>query len=80
MCKFMSKRLHATCGGGQTELRCGIHFDFSLSFYTAQYKPFLNLGGSAAGKNGAIVKTCACKALKIGGKVFPDASLPISVL
>ena len=26
-----------TCGGGQTDLRRGIHFDFSLSFCTAQY-------------------------------------------
>ena len=36
--KYLSCRLHATCGGGQTELRRGIHMGFSFSFYTAQYK------------------------------------------
>ena len=37
LCKKISNRLHATCGGGQTELRRGIHIGFYLSFYTAQY-------------------------------------------
>ena len=34
------------CGGAQTELRCGIHFDFTSEFYTVQY-----LGG-AISENG----------------------------
>ena len=37
LCNKISNRLHATCGGGQTGLRRGIHISFSLSFYTAQY-------------------------------------------
>ena len=32
-CKFISNRLHATCGGGQTELRHGVHFDFYSSIH-----------------------------------------------
>ena len=38
LCKKISNRLHATCGGGQTGLRRGIHIGFYLSFYTPQYK------------------------------------------
>ena len=37
LCKKISNRLHATCGGGQTKLRRGIHIGFYLSFYTPQY-------------------------------------------
>ena len=37
LCKIISNRLHATCGGGQTELQRGIHFGFYLFFYTPQY-------------------------------------------
>ena len=36
VCKFISNRLHATCGGGQMVLRHGIHFDFNSEFYRAQ--------------------------------------------
>ena len=37
MRKYISNRLHATWDGGQTALGRGIHFDFSLEFYTPQY-------------------------------------------
>ena len=37
LCKFISNRLHAKCGGGKAELQCRIDFDFNLEFYTSQY-------------------------------------------
>ena len=33
--------MQATCGGGKTELRREIHFDFNSEFYTPQYFPLL---------------------------------------
>ena len=35
--KILNNRLHAACGGGQTELRRGIRFEITSEFCTAQY-------------------------------------------
>ena len=48
LCKIISNRLHATCGGSQMGLHSGIHFDFSFEFYIPEYvwhclKPRLNV-------------------------------------